>query len=164
MPKPEQPSLAQPQSTALVPLRHDLCHYPGPRDRNGAPSHVLHDPAAESYFHIGAMEFEMLTRWHLGTAQKIADDMSATSTFRATTEDVEKFAQQLRLNGLLRCRAADIIQAKKAAKNNQADIASRNCCANRWPSCAVCWAYSHAQARTTIVSTASKHSSCSAAP
>ena len=67
----------------------------------------------------------MLTRWHLGTAQKIADDMSATSTFRATTEDVEKFAQQLRLNGLLRCRAADIIQAKKAAKNNQADIASR---------------------------------------
>jgi len=125
---PEQlcrPGVAPPTCPPLAALRQDLQHHPGPRDKSGAPSHVLHDPAADAYFHVGCIEFEMLTRWQMANAQAIADDICATSTFSTTSEEVAQFATQLRHSGLLRCRADEIAELRDAAKKHQADMASR---------------------------------------
>ncbi|MEO8145610.1 MAG: hypothetical protein ABI654_15480, partial [Betaproteobacteria bacterium] len=48
---------------ALPNLREDLRLYPGPPLRDGSPSWRILDPVRNSFFEIGWLEFEMLSRW-----------------------------------------------------------------------------------------------------
>lgn len=90
--RPDAVSTAQP----LPALRRALRLHTGPRLRDGSPSWTLEDPTRASFYRIAWAEAEMLGRWHLGTAQAVADAVRDATTLALHSEDVEGFAQFLR--------------------------------------------------------------------
>ena len=85
----------------LPQLREDISLYPGPTADNGSPTWSLHDPAANRYYRIGWLEFELLSRWNLGNTAAIAAAMAAETTLRPTPTDIETFIHHLTHNHLL---------------------------------------------------------------
>ena len=61
---------------ALPPLREDLALHPGATQKDGSPSWVIEDPLRGRFFRIGWLEFELLSRWHLGDASQVAQAVS----------------------------------------------------------------------------------------
>lgn len=88
-------------SPALGDLREELRLHRGPRDASGAPGWTLEDPASGQFFRLGWAELEMLKRWGLGCAQRIAEQISAGTTLELDAEDVQRFRSFLRNNHLL---------------------------------------------------------------
>ncbi|WP_095158838.1 HlyD family efflux transporter periplasmic adaptor subunit [Pseudomonas sp. Irchel 3E13] len=91
-------------STTLGELREELRLHPGPRDASGAPGWTLEDPASGQFFRLGWAELEILKRWSLGCAQRIAEQVSASTTLKLDAQDVERLRAFLRHNHLLQCR------------------------------------------------------------
>ncbi|WP_110970152.1 HlyD family efflux transporter periplasmic adaptor subunit [Pseudomonas huaxiensis] len=91
-------------SATLGELREELRLHPGPRDASGAPGWTLEDPASGQFFRLGWAELEILKRWSLGCAQRIAEQVSASTTLQLDTQDVERLRAFLRNNHLLQCR------------------------------------------------------------
>jgi putative peptide zinc metalloprotease protein len=86
----------------LSPLRQELQLHPGPAGSAGAPSWTLHDPASNRFFRISWPIFEMIARWHLGDARRIAETVAAETTLHPSEEDVMRVAGFLASNELLR--------------------------------------------------------------
>lgn len=84
--------IAPPPPQVLAPLRHGLRLHPGPRLYDGSPSWTLEDPARGRYFRLAWAEAEIYNRWHLGSADAIADAVAACTTLHVIAEDVESFA------------------------------------------------------------------------
>ena len=91
-------------SATLGELREELRLHPGPRDASGAPGWTLEDPASGQFFRLGWAELEILKRWSLGCAQRIAEQVSASTTLALDAQDVERLRAFLRHNHLLQCR------------------------------------------------------------
>lgn len=70
---------------ALPVLRDELAVLPGPPAHDGAPTWTLHDPLGNRFFRLSWPAFEVLSRWHMGDAQAVAD-----SVRRETGLDVEQ--------------------------------------------------------------------------
>ncbi len=62
------------------PLRDELRLSQGPPTDQGAPTWTLHDPAGHRFFRIGWLEFEVLSRWTLGSAQAVRRALCAETT------------------------------------------------------------------------------------
>jgi len=77
-----------PGSRPLPPLREDVTLIPGPRAPDGSPTWTIVDPAAGRFLRVGRLEFEIIARWPLGTADKIAESLRRDTTLFATAEDV----------------------------------------------------------------------------
>ncbi len=88
--------------TRLAPLRDELTLLPGPALSDGSPSWTLHDQAAGRFYRLGWLEFEVLRRWHLGTAEEIAADVTANTTLRITADDVLSVSMFLITHNLVR--------------------------------------------------------------
>jgi putative peptide zinc metalloprotease protein len=82
-------------------LREDLTLYPGPADRNGAPTWTLHDPARNQYFQIDWVAFEIISRLDLGNADAICQDINERSTLFVSSDDVDATAKFLTDNELV---------------------------------------------------------------
>ena len=96
---------------SLPPLREDLALHPGATQKDGAPSWVIEDPLRGRFFRIGWLEFEVLSRWHMGQAQQLAQSVAAETLLQPTVEEVlaikQFFAQhELLANPELVARAA----------------------------------------------------------
>ncbi len=102
----------------LAALREELVIQPGPTQRSGAPSWTLYDPAAHRYYRIGWLEFEILCRWHLGSASAIAERIHGETTLRPEPEDVERLAQFLQQMELT--TAADPASTQRLSGRNSA--------------------------------------------
>ncbi len=103
---------------SLPPLREDIRLLPGPRDRDGAPTWSLYDPALHRYLRIGRLEFEILLRWGLGRARAIARAVAAATPLPATEADVMevlRFAHRGRLLQAIGPAAARDLAAEAAA-------------------------------------------------
>jgi len=111
-------------SATLGELREELRLHPGPRDAGGAPGWTLEDPASGQFFRLGWAELEMLKRWAVGSAQGIAEQVSASTTLALVAEDVERFRHFLRHNQLLQCRddedRGQLMQALQARQSSWA--------------------------------------------
>lgn len=70
-------------------LREDLTLYPGPADKNGAPTWTLHDPARNQYFQIDWVAFEIISRLDLEDGEAICDLISQQTTLLVSLDDVE---------------------------------------------------------------------------
>ena len=70
-------------------LREDLTLYPGPADKNGAPTWTLHDPARNQYFQIDWVAFEIISRLDLENGEAICDLISQQTTLLVSLDDVE---------------------------------------------------------------------------
>ncbi|MBZ9872324.1 efflux RND transporter periplasmic adaptor subunit [Mesorhizobium sp. BR1-1-9] len=93
---------AAPAQAGFPPLRDELVLEPAGRLVGGAPSWTLYDPAANRFYRIGWLEFEVLCRWHLGDMQEIVDQIGRDTTLRPTKVDVEQFVRFLANAHLLR--------------------------------------------------------------
>jgi putative peptide zinc metalloprotease protein len=86
----------------LPPLREELSLHAGPSDRDGAPSWTIRDPVRNRFFRISWPAFEMLSRWHLGTAPLVAQTVSAETSLLLTPDEVEGLARFLMASQLTR--------------------------------------------------------------
>lgn len=109
------PGTRQAPPEVVPPLRQDIEIHPGSRNRDGSPSYVLRDPAAESYVNIGAREIEILSRWWHGTTDAIAQATSNETTFRVVAAEVAMMSESLLRQGLLQADAKSIAQRRRAA-------------------------------------------------
>ena len=86
---------------ALPPLREELRLLPATPQPDGSPAwHVL-DPIRNRFFRIGWLELELLSRWEMGSAEAIAQAVSAETTLAASSEDVAVLADFLSRNELV---------------------------------------------------------------
>ena len=82
-------------------LREDLTLYPGPADKNGAPTWTLHDPARNQYFQIDWVAFEIISRLDFGNADEICDVIGEQTTLLVSLDDVDATLQFLADNELI---------------------------------------------------------------
>ncbi|MBU3581996.1 HlyD family efflux transporter periplasmic adaptor subunit [Polynucleobacter sp. AP-Capit-er-40B-B4] len=82
-------------------LREDLTLYPGPADKNGAPTWTLHDPARNQYFQIDWVAFEIISRLDLEDGEAICDLISQQTTLLVSLDDVEATLKFLSDNELV---------------------------------------------------------------
>lgn len=71
------------------PLRDELRLSPGPSTTHGSPGWIMHDPAAHRFFRIGWLEFEVLSRWALGSAGAIQSALMRETTLAPPLEMVQ---------------------------------------------------------------------------
>lgn len=86
---------------ALPQLRQELTLTPGPATPEGAPSWMLHDPAANRFFQLGWPAFELLSRWALDDPGAIVDAVNRETTLRVSTDDLAALLLTLRQQNLL---------------------------------------------------------------
>jgi putative peptide zinc metalloprotease protein len=70
-------------------LRQDLSLHEGPHARDGSPTWVLHDPAANRFYSLSWPAFEILSRWPLGDPAAIAAAVNRETTLEIDLEDLE---------------------------------------------------------------------------
>lgn len=98
---PPQTSPARQLPDPLPPLRQELTLHEGPLAENGAPSWMLQDPVRNLYFRVEWLVFEILARWHLGSASAIAQAVNDETTLTATADDADTVFRFLQENELL---------------------------------------------------------------
>ncbi|WP_321956766.1 HlyD family efflux transporter periplasmic adaptor subunit [Paraburkholderia bannensis] len=85
----------------LPPLRQELTLTPGASTPEGAPTWMLHDPAANRFFQIGWPAFELLARWNLDDPRAIVESVNRDTTLTVTLDDMEALLRMLRQQNLL---------------------------------------------------------------
>ena len=72
----------------LSPIRTDLKIIKGEPTDNGSPTYKIYDPIKNKYFNIGWKEFEIISRWGLGSAMRISSAINSDTTLAVSVEDV----------------------------------------------------------------------------
>lgn len=88
-------------SDALLPLREELLLHEGPSASDGSPTWVLEDPGAARFVQLGWVQIEMLRRWGLGSAKKVAESIAHETVLTPSVQAVQKFAAFLTRMGFL---------------------------------------------------------------
>jgi len=91
-------------SLSLPALRQELTLHPGVRYAEGMPTWTLQDPVANRFFRLNWLDFELLSRWHMGDAEAIIADIASRTTLEPMVEDVENLIKFLAANDLLEVR------------------------------------------------------------
>ena len=84
----------------IEPLRQDLKIFKNERQKDGAPSWLIYDPLKKNYYQINALEFLIISNWHLLDPEKIILKIKKESTYSPTLSDVKEVANFLNLNGI----------------------------------------------------------------
>lgn len=98
---------AKPQ--ALPVLREELLLHEGPCLSDGSPSWTLEDAGRAAFFRIGWTEMQMLSSWHLGQAQAVAQDVSARTALSLEADEVVQFGRFLQQNSLTQVRGQEAV-------------------------------------------------------
>ena len=83
-------------------LREDLSIYPAEPSPEGQPTWNIYDPLVNTYFHIGWLEYEIYSRWHLQSKKRIAQRVTEETTLPCTVLDVENAKRFLKFHHLLK--------------------------------------------------------------
>ncbi|WMY72587.1 HlyD family efflux transporter periplasmic adaptor subunit [Buttiauxella selenatireducens] len=83
-------------------LRDELRLNPAGTNRDGSPAWHLIDPVRNQFFRIGWLEIEILKRWQLADAAKIAQLINQQTTLVVEDEDIKEFVLFLQQQQLLR--------------------------------------------------------------
>jgi putative peptide zinc metalloprotease protein len=104
----------------LPQLRQELTLTPGAATPEGAPTWMLHDPAANRFFQLGWLAFELLSRWQLDDPQAIVAAVNRETTLRGSSDDFAALLATLRQQNLLvACGSADTERLCAAADASQ---------------------------------------------
>ncbi len=98
---------AAPPEPALMPLRSDVRLLPVADPQ--LPDWTLFDPARGKYFKVGWVEFEILSRWHLGSAKAIIADIHMSTTLSVTSGQFDSLLTMLSDNELLTADSSEHI-------------------------------------------------------
>ncbi|CAE6780610.1 hypothetical protein R69927_02449 [Paraburkholderia domus] len=85
----------------LPQLRQELTLSAGNPSQEGAPTWMLHDPAANRFFQLGWPAFELLSRWPLDDAAAIVASVNRDTTLSVSLADVEALLRMLSQQNLL---------------------------------------------------------------
>jgi len=100
-------------NATLQPLREDIELKRGMECRDGSQSWVVHDPAGFRHFNIGWHEFEILSRWALGSPALIIERVNRETTLNIGEDEITALENFLRHNGLLRLSASEMIELRE---------------------------------------------------
>ena len=93
--------------TRLPPLRQELTLTRGAPTPEGAPTWMLHDPAANRFFQLGWPAFELLSRWGLDDPAAIVAAVNRDTTLTVGIDDFDVLLATLRQQHLLVAADAD---------------------------------------------------------
>ncbi len=95
--------LSAPQADKPLPsLRQEMRLLPASANHDGSPAWMVQDPVNNRFFRIGWIDFEVLLRWHQGSAKAIADSVNAETTLHITEDDVFALVDFLNLHTFFR--------------------------------------------------------------
>lgn len=114
---------SSPLQGPLPHLRQDLALHVAPPAIDGSPCWHLHDPAANHFYQIGWVAFEILSRWSLETPEAIVSAVNAETTLEIDTDTIKSVADFLERHHLL---------AGNDAKNSARLIAARAARRHHW--------------------------------
>jgi putative peptide zinc metalloprotease protein len=72
----------------LPPLRQDLQLHPAAPHGDGSPAWVIQDPVGNTFYRIGWLEFELLSRWGLGAPAAVLQDAAAHTPLQPTEDEL----------------------------------------------------------------------------
>ncbi|WP_373925084.1 site-2 protease family protein, partial [Duganella vulcania] len=104
-------------------LRQELSLHPGPVQADGSPSWTLHDPSVNRFYQLGWASFEILQRWHLGSAERILAALRAETTLQLAPDDIDAVLAFLGRHELLVAATAE--QGAQLWRRRQAGRPSR---------------------------------------
>src|SRR5262245_12112569 len=100
------------QPVMLPPVREDLRLFPGPPARDGSPTWRILDPVRNSFFEIGWLEFELLSRWREHKdAASLAARVAAETPISPSVDEVRDMIRFLTGNQLLAARSKEAREA-----------------------------------------------------
>src|SRR5690606_23310923 len=99
---PRGAGLVSPRPPHWPALRDDLQLFQAAPNRDGSPAWMVQDPVGNRFFRIGWVEFEVLSRWSLGDAGRIAASITADTPLAIDADDVAQTVEFLRQQQLLR--------------------------------------------------------------
>ncbi|MHC1481686.1 efflux RND transporter periplasmic adaptor subunit [Frateuria aurantia] len=88
----------------LPPLREEMTLSQGVPTADGAPTWMLHDPAANRFYQLSWPAFEMLSRWSLDDAAAIVAAVNHETTLQVVESDFTDLLRSLRQMNLLQVR------------------------------------------------------------
>ncbi|MYM91806.1 peptidase M50, partial [Rugamonas sp. FT82W] len=97
--------------------------HPGPVQADGSPSWTLHDPSVNRFYQLGWASFEILQRWHLGSAERILAALRAETTLQLAPDDIDAVLAFLGRHELLVAATAE--QGAQLWRRRQAGRPSR---------------------------------------
>ena len=83
------------------PLRQDIRLLNDSYNWSGKQSYKILDPANNSFYHLGAIEFEILKMWDLKEPKEVVNRVNESSIYHITESDVKMVFNFLKENGLL---------------------------------------------------------------
>jgi putative peptide zinc metalloprotease protein len=96
----------------LPPVREDLRLYPGAAQRDGSPTWRVLDPVRNSFYEIGWLEFELLSRWRAHSdGATLAAQVAAETPIKPSLDEVREMVNFLTVNQLLAARSKDAREA-----------------------------------------------------
>jgi len=85
----------------LPPLRNDLRLGEGPTLSDGSPSWTIQDPVSNTFYRIGWLEFELLSRWSLGRADHVLAATAAQTPLSPSPAELDALLNFLQQHQLL---------------------------------------------------------------
>ncbi|MFO1257962.1 MAG: HlyD family efflux transporter periplasmic adaptor subunit [Gammaproteobacteria bacterium] len=96
-------------NVVLPLLREELDLFSGTPAIDGSPTWQLHDPVRNLFFNVDWLSFEILSRWHLRDAMRIADSIELDTPLQIDESDVERVAYFLIENQLIQIQDATAV-------------------------------------------------------
>jgi putative peptide zinc metalloprotease protein len=91
-------------------LRSELALFNGPKDHKGHPTWSLNDPVRNLFFSIDWLTFEILSRWHFGDADMIAESVNSETSLEIDRELVGQVAAFINQNELMQRDSEGAVQ------------------------------------------------------
>lgn len=98
---PAVPPAAPVLPETLPPLRDDLHLHEAAAHPDGAPSWTIQDPVNNIFYRVGWLEFELLSRWHLGSPTDVLAAAEAETLLKPTEDELLELLLFLQQNHLL---------------------------------------------------------------
>ena len=95
---------AQGLPDALPAVREDLQLQAQNANPDGSPAWTLLDPVSNAFYKIGWLEFELLSRWHLGDPQSVLKATAEQTLLQPTEDELLATLQFLQQHHLLEIR------------------------------------------------------------
>ncbi|WP_434701721.1 HlyD family efflux transporter periplasmic adaptor subunit [Pseudomonas sp. D1-36] len=72
----------------LPAVREDLRLIPAASQRDGSPAWMIQDPVGNRFFNIGWLEFEILSRWSLGSPTRLLEALAAETPLNVSRAEL----------------------------------------------------------------------------
>ena len=87
---PNLTAAKKPQPVQTLPkIREELKLLPAATNHDGSPAWMIQDPVNNRFFRIGWLDFEILSRWHYPSTQKMIASVSDETTLTIDAEDIK---------------------------------------------------------------------------